>query len=68
MVAAKKDRYIPRLQKHYNEVVKADLIKKRGYKNTHQVPRLDKIVINMGVGEAVERQQEDQECSGRACA
>jgi large subunit ribosomal protein L5 len=53
MVAAKKERYVPRLQTLYQEKVKADLIKKFGYKNNLQVPRLDKIVINMGVGEAV---------------
>lgn len=53
MVAEKKDRYIPRLQQHYNNVVKADMVKKFGYKNGLEVPRLDKIVINMGVGEAV---------------
>jgi len=53
MVAAKKDKYIPRMQKLYNDSVKADLIKKFGYKNALQVPHLDKIVINMGVGEAV---------------
>jgi large subunit ribosomal protein L5 len=53
MVAAKKDKYVPRLQKLYQETVKADLTKKFGYKNGLQVPRLDKIVINMGVGEAV---------------
>ena len=28
------------------------LMKEQGYKNVHQVPRIDKIVINMGVGEA----------------
>ena len=53
MVAAKKDRYIPRLQKRYQEEVKPALLKKFGYANNLQVPRLDKIVINMGVGEAV---------------
>jgi large subunit ribosomal protein L5 len=53
MVAAKKDRYVPRLQKHYQEVVKPELIKKFGYSNSMQAPRLEKIVINMGVGEAV---------------
>lgn len=53
MVAAKKDKYVPRLQKRYQENVKADLIKKFGYTNSLQVPRLEKIVINMGVGEAV---------------
>ncbi len=53
MTAAKKDRYIPRLQVRYNEVVKPELMKKFGYTNGLEVPRLDKIVINMGVGEAV---------------
>lgn len=43
-----------RLQEKYkNEVVKG-LIDKFGYKNTMQVPKLEKIVINMGVGEAKE--------------
>jgi large subunit ribosomal protein L5 len=53
MTAAKKDRYVPRLQKHYRETVVANMIKKFGYKNRFEVPHLDKIVINMGVGEAV---------------
>jgi large subunit ribosomal protein L5 len=53
MVAAKKERYIPRLRQHYQEKVKPELQKKFGYTNSLQVPRLEKIVINMGVGEAV---------------
>ena len=41
-----------RLKEQYkNEIVDA-MIKKFGYKNTMEVPKLDKIVINMGVGEA----------------
>lgn len=42
-----------RLHDHYNNVVKPDLIKEFGYSNAMSVPRLDKIVINMGVGDAV---------------
>lgn len=42
-----------RLKDHYKDIVKADLLKQFGYKNVSQVPKLDKIVINMGVGEAV---------------
>ncbi|HHU71329.1 MAG TPA: 50S ribosomal protein L5 [Clostridiales bacterium] len=38
---------------YYNEIV-AGMTKKFGYKNTMEVPKLDKIVINMGVGEAKE--------------
>ena len=41
-----------RLKEQYqNEIVDA-LIKKFGYKNTMEVPKLDKVVINMGIGEA----------------
>ena len=41
-----------RLKEMYqNEIVEA-MIKKFGYKNIMEVPKLDKIVINMGVGEA----------------
>ena len=43
-----------RLQEHYEKVVKPELIKQFGYKNPMQAPRLDKIVINMGVGEATQ--------------
>ncbi|HBM11808.1 MULTISPECIES: 50S ribosomal protein L5 [unclassified Hwanghaeella] len=46
------DRYVPRLKQLYDEKVKADLLQEFGYKNALQVPRLDKIVVNMGVGEA----------------
>jgi large subunit ribosomal protein L5 len=42
-----------RLQKRYDEVVRAALMSEFSYTNPMQVPRLEKIVINMGVGEAV---------------
>ncbi len=42
----------PRMQRRYHEVIRAALQKEFGYKNSLQVPRLEKIVINMGVGEA----------------
>jgi len=45
---------VARLQKKYNEEVKPALMKKFNYKNEMEVPRLEKIVINMGVGEAKE--------------
>jgi len=44
---------VPRLKQHYDEVVRAELQKQFGYENPHAVPRLDKIVLNMGIGEAV---------------
>ena len=45
--------YVPRLKKYYEDVVRKSLIEQFGYKNPMQVPKLDKIVLNMGVGEAV---------------
>jgi len=42
-----------RLQEHYTKTVREALTKEFSYKNPFEVPRLDKIVINMGVGEAV---------------
>ena len=42
-----------RLQEHYIKTVRETLTKEFSYKNPFEVPRLDKIVINMGVGEAV---------------
>ena len=43
-----------RLKETYNNEIKDAMMKKFGYKNIMQVPKLDKIVINMGVGEAKE--------------
>lgn len=45
--------YVPRLRKHYDNVVRAKMIEEFGYKNTFQVPTIEKVVINMGVGESV---------------
>ena len=42
-----------RLREHYDQVIKPALLAEFKYINAMQVPRLDKIVINMGVGEAV---------------
>ena len=42
-----------RLQEHYANTVREALIKEFSYKNPFEVPKLEKIVINMGVGEAV---------------
>ena len=43
-----------RLKSIYNDEIVPAMIKKFGYKNVMEVPKLDKIVINMGVGEAKE--------------
>lgn len=45
----------PRLQVKYQEEVSPALKEKRGYKNVHQIPRIEKIVINMGVSASLEK-------------
>ena len=45
--------YTPRLKAHYDAVVRPKLVERFGYTNPYQVPRLDKVVLNMGIGEAV---------------
>jgi len=42
-----------RLQEHYTKTVREALVKEFNYKNAFEVPKIDKVVINMGVGEAV---------------
>jgi large subunit ribosomal protein L5 len=49
-----------RLQEHYKNVVRPALVKEFNYTNPMQVPRLSKIVINMGVGEATQDQKKLQ--------
>ena len=44
--------YLPRLRQHYDDVVRQKLIEEFGYKNPMQVPKIEKIVLNMGVGES----------------
>jgi large subunit ribosomal protein L5 len=43
-----------RLQKQYKSTIKPAMLEKFGYANVMQVPRLEKVVLNMGVGEAVQ--------------
>jgi large subunit ribosomal protein L5 len=45
--------YKPRMKAHYEKVVRDELKKKFEYANAMQVPKIEKIVLNMGVGEAV---------------
>ena len=45
--------YTPTLQKKYREEIVPALMKEFGYKTIMQVPRLEKIVINQGVGQAI---------------
>jgi len=48
------DSYTPRLKQDYDDRIAPAMIERFGYKNRFEVPRLDKIVINMGVGEATQ--------------
>ena len=43
-----------RLREQYENEIKDAMVKKFGYKNSMEIPKLDKIVVNMGVGEAKE--------------
>jgi large subunit ribosomal protein L5 len=47
------DRYVPRLKQHHLDEVRKQLMEKFSYSNVMQVPTFDKVVLNMGVGEAV---------------
>jgi large subunit ribosomal protein L5 len=51
------ERVVPRMRARYLETVRPALQKEFGYRNPMQVPRLEKIVINMGVGEATADQK-----------
>ena len=51
--AAAEERVTPRLRTFYDEVVRGRLTEQFGYKNPMQVPGIDKIVLNMGIGEGV---------------
>jgi large subunit ribosomal protein L5 len=43
----------PRLQARYEETIRSAMVEKRGYGNPHQIPSLEKIILNMGVGQAI---------------
>ena len=49
--------YEPRLKKTYREQIAPDLIREFSYKTPMQVPKLDKIVVSMGVGEALQNKK-----------
>jgi large subunit ribosomal protein L5 len=46
------EKYTPRLRQQYDEVIVKKLTEQFGYKNLMEVPKLEKIVLNMGIGEA----------------
>src|ERR1043165_4781171 len=50
-------KYTPRMKRDYDERIVPAMTEKFGYKNRMEVPRLDKIVINMGVGKATQNKK-----------
>ncbi len=46
--------YVPRFKKRYEEVVRPALMKQFGYKNKLEVPRIEKVVLNIGAGEGAQ--------------
>ena len=48
------DKYIPRMKSKYDSEIAKAMTEKFGYKNVMEIPRIDKITLNMGVGEATQ--------------
>ncbi len=57
------DTYTPRMKSIYDDRIIAAMTEKFGYKNAMEVPRLDKIVLNMGVGEATQDKKKVEQAS-----
>ena len=58
------DAYKPRMKKLYEDSIIKAMTEKFGYKNVMQVPRLEKIVLNMGVGEATQDKKKVEQAAG----
>jgi len=52
--------YVPRYKKHYLDVVRPQMMEKFGYRNQLQIPRIEKIVLNIGAGEGAADQKKIQ--------
>ncbi|HSR54920.1 MAG TPA: 50S ribosomal protein L5, partial [Alphaproteobacteria bacterium] len=68
MMAEASEIYVPRLRAHYEEVVKKALQDAFGYTNPMAVPRLSKVVVNMGVGEAIGDSKKLESATGELAA
>src|SRR4029079_5005424 len=55
------ERVTPRLRTHFDQVVRKAMTEKFGYKNPMQVPRVDKIVLNMGIADGASDRQNVEE-------
>lgn len=58
--AARDPGYVPRFRKRYEEVIRPELQKEFNYKNRNQAPRIEKVVLNIGAGEAAGDQKKIQ--------
>ena len=56
--------YVPRLRAEYDQSIRSKLTEQFGYANVMQVPRLDKVVLNMGVGDAVNDRKKAETAAG----
>ena len=52
-----------RLQSRYDSTIRPAMMERFGYRNIHAVPRLGKIVLNMGVGEAVQDSRQAEQAA-----
>src|SRR3569833_2789104 len=62
------DAYKPRMKKLYEDSIIKAMTEKFGYTNPMQVPRLEKIVLNMGVGEATQDKKKVEQAAGEMTA
>jgi large subunit ribosomal protein L5 len=58
------DKYTPRMKGIYDERIAKAMTEKFGYKNVMEVPRIEKIVLNMGVGEATQDKKRVEQAAG----
>ena len=58
------EKYIPRMKSQYDETIVKAMTEKFGYKNAMEVPRIEKIVLNMGVGEATQDKKKVEQAVG----
>jgi large subunit ribosomal protein L5 len=56
--------YVPRLRAQFDQEIRGKLTEQFGYANVMQVPRLDKVVLNMGVGDAVNDRKKAETAAG----
>ena len=58
------DKITPRMQTLYADKVRAKMVELFGYKNIMEVPKIEKIVLNMGVGEATQDKKKVEQAAG----